>query len=89
MPNKKLTRTCIGCKEKKNKQEMIRIIKNKENEIKVDLKQNLEGRGAYICKDENCFQNAQKRNSLRRALKTNIENKKYEELRGVMFDRAE
>lgn len=88
MPNKKLIRTCIGCRAKRQKQDMIRIVKNKQNEIKPDFKQNLEGRGAYICKEESCFQKAEKNNSLRRALKTNIENKKYEELRGVVFDRT-
>lgn len=88
MPNKKLTRTCIGCRIKKQKQDMIRIVRNKENEIKPDFKQKLEGRGAYICKDESCFQKAEKSNSLKRALKINIENKKYEELRGVIFDRT-
>lgn len=87
MPNKKLTRTCIGCREKKQKQELIRIVCNKYKEINVDFRQNQEGRGAYICKKEECFDKAQKKNKLKSALKINIENKKYEELRGVIFDR--
>lgn len=86
MPNKKFIRTCIGCKERKQKQDMIRIVKTKDNEIKADFKQRLEGRGAYICMSKECFDKMQKRNALKRALKINIENKKYEELRGVMFD---
>ena len=45
------------------------------------------GRGAYICKDMKCFEKVQKGNKLKNALRTNIENKKYEELRGVIFDR--
>ena len=82
-----MTRTCIGCREKKNKQELIRIVCNKNNEISVDLKQRLEGRGAYICKNEECLKKVQKGNRLKNALKTKVENEKYEELRGVIFER--
>ena len=64
---------------------MIRIVRTKENEIKPDFKQKLEGRGAYICEEKECFQKMQKGNGLKRALKINVENKKYEELRGVIF----
>ncbi len=88
MKNSKLTRTCIGCRSKKQKENLIRIVKNKENKIIVDLQQNLEGRGAYICKNITCFEKMQKRNILKHALKTSIENKKYEELRGVIFDES-
>lgn len=42
MKNKKMTRTCIGCRCKRQKNELIRIVRNKDNEVKVDLKQNLE-----------------------------------------------
>ena len=79
-------RSCIGCREKKEKYELIRIVCNKDKEIKVDFKQRLNGRGAYICKNENCFEKAQKGNKLKNALRTNIDNEKYKELRGVIFD---
>ncbi len=87
MKNNKLTRTCIGCREKKNKKELIRIVCKENNEITVDFEQNIEGRGAYICKDETCFDKMQKKNKLKIALKKNVEDKKYKELRGVIFDR--
>lgn len=88
MKNSKLTRTCIGCRAKKQKQEFIRIV-NHEGKVKVDIKQNLEGRGAYICKDIKCFEKVEKGNKLKNALKINVENKKYEEIRGVIFDKSE
>lgn len=89
MKNKSLTRTCISCREKKDKNDLIRIVKNKDEEIQVDFKQKLEGRGAYICKNKTCFDKMQKGNKLKSSLKTSVDNKKYEELRGVIFDRAE
>ncbi|MCI8392995.1 MAG: YlxR family protein [Clostridia bacterium] len=89
MKNKCLTRTCISCRAKKDKKELIRIVKNKDGVIKVDLSQRLEGRGAYICEDKNCFDKMQKGNRLKSTLKISVDNKKYEELRGVIFDRTE
>lgn len=85
--SKKLTRTCIGCRTKKDKDNLVRIVINKTGSIEVDLEQKKDGRGAYICKSEECFAKAEKGNRLKNALKTNINNKKYEELRGVIFDR--
>ena len=41
-------RTCMGCNEKKDKKDLIRIVKNKSNEINVDKTGKMEGRGAYI-----------------------------------------
>ena len=87
MKNSKETRTCISCRKKDNKKSLIRIINSKETGITVDLNQNLEGRGAYICKKEECFEKLLKNKSLSRALRTNIEQEKYKEIRGVVFDR--
>ncbi len=87
MKNSKETRTCIACRKKEYKYNLIRIVNSKENGITVDFKQNLEGRGAYICKKEECFDRMLKSKALVRALKTNIEQEKYKEIRGVVFDR--
>ncbi len=87
MKNSKEIRTCISCRRKDNKYNLTRIVKSKENGVVVDLKHNIEGRGAYICKDQNCFNKMVKNKALVRALKINIEEEKYNEIRGVMFDR--
>ena len=42
-------RTCTVCRTQKNKNELLRIVKNKENIIKVDVNGKEPGRGAYIC----------------------------------------
>ncbi len=87
MKNNKLTRTCIGCRAKREKTDLIRIVKNKQNEIIFDFDKKIDGRGAYICDNVTCFEKMVKANKLKFALKTNIDNKKYEELRGVLFGR--
>lgn len=84
--NNKLVRTCVGCRNKKLKQELIRIVCNKQSEIMIDSKQTLSGRGAYVCKDKDCFEKAVKSHKLKNALRTNIDGRKIEEIRGVIFD---
>lgn len=87
MKNSKETRTCVTCRKKGYKYNLLRIVNSKESGIAVDFKQNLKGRGAYICKSQECFDRLLKSKALSRALKTNIEQEKYKELRGVVFDR--
>ena len=79
-------RTCMGCNLKKDKKDLIRIVKNKENEINVDKTGKLQGRGAYICKDEKCLEKAKKTKRLDRVLEMKIPEEIYEKLRGVIFD---
>ena len=87
MKNSKETRTCIGCRNKFNKNSLIRIVRTNNNDVIVDFKKTIEGRGAYICENIKCFDNMVKSRKLGRALKINISDEKYNELRGVIFDR--
>ena len=48
-------RTCIGCNLKKDKKELIRIAKNKNNDIDVDTTGKMQGRGAYLCNNIECL----------------------------------
>lgn len=78
-------RTCMGCNAKKEKKEMLRIVVNKQNEISIDKTGKLEGRGAYICKKTECLDKVIKNKRLERALKIKIEEKIYNNLRGVII----
>ena len=80
-------RTCMGCNQKKNKKELIRIVKNKNNEISVDRTGKKEGRGAYICDDVNCLDKLIKSKRLERAFEMSISDEIYESLRGVIIDK--
>lgn len=80
-------RTCMGCNEKKDKNELIRIVKNKDNMISIDRTGKQEGRGAYICDDINCLEKVIKSKRLERVLDIKISEKIYENLRGVIFDK--
>ncbi len=77
-------RTCIGCNSKKNKKDLIRIVKNKNGEINLDLKGNLEGRGTYICKNEECLDKIIKNRKLVKNFNVNIDDNVYESLREII-----
>ena len=77
-------RTCMGCNSKKDKKELIRIVKNKENEIIVDKTGKLEGRGAYICNNVECLEKIMKSKRLEKALETKITNNVFEDLKATI-----
>ena len=70
-------RMCLGCQEMKPKKELIRVVKNMENEISVDFVGKKAGRGAYICKNNECFQKARKAKRLEKAFETSISTEVY------------
>ena len=74
-------RKCIGCGESKPKKELIRVVKNKDLEIKIDPTGKINGRGAYICPNISCLEQAQKSKRLSRALEIEIPSNIYEDLR--------
>ncbi|MBQ3265649.1 MAG: YlxR family protein [Ruminococcus sp.] len=74
-------RKCVGCGEMKDKRTLVRIVRNKEGEISVDLVGKKPGRGAYICKSEECLNKAQKAKRLERAFSAAIEPEIYDALR--------
>ena len=81
MATKKIPmRMCTACREMKPKAQLIRIVKTPEGEIKPDITGKLNGRGAYICKERECYQKAVKTNSLAKAFSMQISAEVYEHL---------
>lgn len=74
-------RTCIGCGMKRDKKDLIRIVKNKQGEIALDKIGRLPGRGAYICDNTECLEKAIKSRKLEKSFEMKIEDSIYEELR--------
>ena len=73
-------RSCVVCRAQKNKNELLRIVKNKENEIKIDTLGKEPGRGAYICYSEQCLEKAIKGKKLEKALEVKIEEETYNKI---------
>ena len=77
-------RTCIGCNEKKGKKDLIRIVKTNQKEISIDITGKKEGRGAYICNNEQCLEKAIKNKKLERTLDIKINDEIYINLRNMI-----
>lgn len=74
-------RMCIACREMKDKRQLVRIVKNKENEIFIDSTGKKNGRGAYICRNETCLQKMQKQKLLNKTFKTNVNEEVYSQIK--------
>ncbi len=77
-------RRCMACNEQREKKDLIRIVRTSENTIEIDLTNKKSGRGAYICKNEECLNKVIKSKRFERVLEVKIEPEFYEELRGVI-----
>lgn len=85
MKTKKIPlRTCVVSKEKLEKKDLIRIVKNNEGLVFVDLTGKANGRGAYIKKDIEVLEKAMKTKVLERHLETTISDEIYDELRNII-----
>ena len=73
-------RQCIGCREKKPKKELIRVVRPPEGDVCLDFSGKMNGRGAYLCKDTACLKRAAKAKALEHALETAIPAAVYEKL---------
>ena len=80
-------RTCMGCNEKKDKKDLIRIVKNKNGEISIDRTEKQEGRGAYLCDNIECLEKVIKTKRIERVFEQKISDEIYEKLRGVMLEK--
>jgi len=73
-------RQCMGCRERKNKRDMIRVVRTTEGTVALDFGGKMNGRGAYVCPDPQCLQKARKTRSLERCLEVEIPQEVYDRL---------
>lgn len=76
-------RTCIVCRKKGEKENFLKIVKNKDGSIAIEKDKKLDGRGAYICKNSECAKKCQKTKALNRVFKTEIPQNIYEDIANV------
>lgn len=75
-------RTCTGCREAKNKKELIRVVRDNEGNVSIDFTGKKNGRGAYICHDIQCLEKAIKNKGLERTLKiSHLDEEVYQQLK--------
>lgn len=93
-------RKCTGCGEMKEKRELIRVVKAPEKkdengnvisggEISLDLTGRKSGRGAYVCKNADCFEKARKARRFERSLSCKIPEDVYEQMSAELENASE
>ena len=73
-------RQCMGCRERKAKRDMIRVVRQPEGTVALDFSGKMNGRGAYICPDPACLKKVQKSKALDRSLEVTIPEEVYDRL---------
>ena len=77
---KERLRMCIVCHGRSDKKELVRVVKNKDGEVFLDKTKKANGRGAYLCRNLTCLQQAKKTKRLNRVLKTEVPAEIYDQL---------
>jgi predicted RNA-binding protein YlxR (DUF448 family) len=74
------TRSCVACRESKPKRELVRVVRTEDGRVEVDRTGKRNGRGAYLCPAQQCWDAAQKRRALNHALTMTVSPENWDEL---------
>ena len=77
-------RQCMGCRERKAKRDMIRVVRGTDGTVSLDFGGKMNGRGAYICPDPECLKKAIRSKALDRSLEVTIPEEVYDRLQKEM-----
>ena len=72
MPKTIPLRHCLGCREQKPKNELIRVVRSPEGVVSLDPRGKAPGRGAYLCRNAECLKKAVRSRALERSLNVEI-----------------
>ncbi len=78
-------RTCVGCRKKKDKRQLTRIVRTPSDGIIIDLSGKHNGRGAYLCDDAKCWELAINTPLLDKALRTTMSTIEKENLKHHLY----
>ena len=79
-PRKIPQRMCVGCREKRDKKDLLRVVRTPEGQLVLDATGKKSGRGAYVCRDAQCLKKAR--------LEVSIPDEVYEALERQMETEA-
>ncbi len=77
-------RQCMGCRERKEKRELIRVVRSPEGVVSLDFRGKAPGRGAYLCPAPMCLKKAMKSRAIERSLEVPIPAEVYARLEQEM-----
>ena len=65
-------RTCVACRKVQAKRELVRLVNTSDGNIEIDSSGKKAGRGAYLCRDLNCWETGLKSSRLEHALRGSL-----------------
>lgn len=74
-------RMCVSCKARKSKTELLRIVLLPEGDIEIDPSGKKPGRGAYVCKNDICIEEARKTHRFDKGLRKTVSSEVIDKLR--------
>jgi len=74
-------RTCIACRQIKEKKALIRLVSTENGIAEIDVFGKKPGRGAYLCPQKTCWELALMKNRLDYALRTKLHDDNRQTLR--------
>ena len=77
-------RQCMGCRERKAKRELIRVVRGTDGVVSLDFGGKMNGRGAYVCPNAECLKKAIRSKALDRSLEVTIPEEVYDRLHKEM-----
>ena len=78
-------RMCLGCQSRKDKRDLVRVVRTPEGEVLLDKTGKKNGRGAYICPNLDCLEQVMKTKRLEKSLEVEISTEVYEKLREALL----
>jgi predicted RNA-binding protein YlxR (DUF448 family) len=73
-------RSCAACRENKPKRELVRVVRISDDRVEVDLTGKRNGRGAYFCPAQECWELGRKKRALNHAFEMTVSPENWEEL---------
>ncbi|MDO5400077.1 MAG: YlxR family protein [Eubacteriales bacterium] len=77
-------RQCMGCRERRDKRSLIRVVRGPDGNVTLDFSGKAPGRGAYLCPDPECLKKAIRSKALDRSLEVSIPQAVYDRLEKEM-----
>ncbi len=77
-------RQCMGCRQRRDKKELLRVVRTTEGTVMLDFSGKVNGRGAYVCPDQECLKKARKSRALERCLEIPIPQEVYDRMEKEM-----
>ncbi len=81
-------RTCVGCRQTKPKRDLIRVVRDPEGKVALDVTGKRSGRGVYICPSIECLEKAMRGRQLERSLETKIDEAVFVDLKRVLDEQS-